>query len=46
MTDYNHLFELHDLAIKDVQKYPQKRELYNHLGKFCLAPISRSGGRI
>lgn len=31
MTDYNHLFELHDLAIKDVARYPKKREPYNHL---------------
>ncbi len=31
MIDYNHLFELHDLALKDVERYPKKRGLYHHL---------------
>jgi len=31
MTDYNHLFELNELAIKDAARYPKKRELYHTL---------------
>ena len=31
MTDYNHLFELNDLAIEDAARYPKKRELYHTL---------------
>ncbi|UCH94315.1 MAG: ATP-binding protein [Candidatus Aminicenantes bacterium] len=31
MTDYNHLFELNELAVKEARQYPKKRELYSHL---------------
>ncbi|MCK4763757.1 MAG: ATP-binding protein [Candidatus Aminicenantes bacterium] len=31
MTDYNHLFELNELAVKEANNYPKKRTLYNHL---------------
>jgi hypothetical protein len=29
MTDYNHLLELNESAIKDAGHYPKKRELYH-----------------
>jgi predicted AAA+ superfamily ATPase len=31
MLDYNHLFELNELAINDVARYPKKRNLYHTL---------------
>jgi predicted AAA+ superfamily ATPase len=31
MTDYNHLFELNELAVKEAKQYPKRRELYNNL---------------
>jgi predicted AAA+ superfamily ATPase len=31
MTDYNHLFELNELAVKEANQYPKKRELYSQL---------------
>lgn len=33
MTDYNHLLELNELAIKDAAHYSKKRELYHTLVK-------------
>jgi predicted AAA+ superfamily ATPase len=33
MTDYNHLLELNELAVKEAGGYPKKRELYGHLVK-------------
>lgn len=33
MTDYSHLFELNELAIKDAARYPKKRKLYHTLVK-------------
>jgi predicted AAA+ superfamily ATPase len=33
MTDYDHLFELNELAIKDAARYPKKREFYHTLVK-------------
>lgn len=47
MIDYNHLFELNELAAQDGKKYPKKRELYNFLihteGKHFIGIIGPRG---